>query len=421
MGTARVRTMTVEQVHAWARGIPGLPRGDADGFAGQCFLEDIDGTALLAQTRDTLCNELGVAQHHVGAVEAAIASLLSHEGAVGANVTAATPRSVHDTFHELMVSEGVPPYSPGAAARVSAAHPPASTPSFLLQVERSLSALQDRYGSVVALEKSLSHEAFESAQKQRAVSVAAAEAVRLDLEEQLTGHSEVCRALEHRAAAAEREVWEARHLSDALMTTVESRHITREAELVARVEELMARIAEQTQARVTAERRRDEMESELELAQAIGEAAQEELATELGRSREEKAATKIQMIWRLHRVTKAALTDPLSRRALLLEVESARVAAAAKNMQIKVCGCAPHEFGTLAFPAFDLASDLTLGPRRGMIACLDTRTTQAACVAREAACVGSPDARGNAAIRATALGIENQSALTLGVQCCCIR
>ena len=344
MGTARVRTMTLEQVHAWARSIPGLPRGDADGFAGQCFLEDIDGTALLAQTRDTLCNELGVAQHHVSTVEAAIASLLSQDCAdVCTNVTAATPRNVHDTLHELMVSEGVPPYSPAAATRISAARTPVSTSSFLLQVERSLSALQNRHGSVVALEKCLSYEAFVSAQKQHAASVAAAEAVRLDLEEQLTEHSEVCQALEHRAAAAEREVWEAHHLSEALMTTVESRHITRETELVARIDELTARIAAETQARVMAERRRDEMESELELAQAIGEAAQEELATELGRAREEKAATKIQMIWRLHRVTKAALTDPLRRQALLVEVESARVAAAAYNVQIKVCGCAPQE------------------------------------------------------------------------------
>lgn len=334
MGTAaeQVRRMTVEQVHTWARGLPGLPRGDADAFAGQCFLEDVDGAALLAQTRESLCSELGVAQQQVHTVEAAIESLRQEGVRPLFNDPVATPRSLRDSFHDLMVSEGVPPTS----TRLSATRTPVSTPDFVLQVERSLSALQDRHSGVVQLEKRLSQEALDSAQREREASAAAAEAVRLDLQE----HSEARQQVEQRAAAAEREVRQVRQKSqesqEALLAAAEDRHAIREAELVARIDELMARVATETEARTKAEESRDELEGELQLAHAMGEAAEEQLAAELLRAREERAATKIQMIWRVYRVSKVALADSLSHRALLLEVESARVAAAVKNVQIQV-------------------------------------------------------------------------------------
>ena len=332
MGAARVRMMSVEQVHAWGRGIAGLPRGDADAFAGQCFLEDIDGVALLAQTRASLCEELGVAAQHVDAVEAAIESLRRDGADSRVSVLTATPCSTSERSHHLLVSEGVPPTSPAAAARISAGRTPTSTSDLAQQVERSLSALQDRHGGVIEQERQLRQEALAAAEHERMAAVAAAEAVRLDLEAQ----SELSQALEQRAAAAERELRDVRQESDTLLAAMEGRHTAREAELCARMDELMARVAMETEARVAAERGRDEMESELALAQAIGEAAEEQLAIELGRAREERAATKIQMIWRVHRVTQAALAGPLNHRALLLEVESARVAAAVKDAQTKV-------------------------------------------------------------------------------------
>jgi hypothetical protein len=357
MGTARVRMMSVEQVHAWGRGIAGLPRGDADAFAGQCFLEDIDGAALLAQTRESLCEELGVAAQHVDVVEAAIKSLQRNGVDFRTSVASATPRSIGESFHDLLVAEGLPPTSPAAAARISARRTPASTPDLALQVERRLSALQDRHGGVVEQEKRLSQEAFAAAEHERVASVAAAEAVRLDLQ----AHSEVSQAIEQRAAAAEREAREVRQESEALMATAESRHTAREAELVAQIDELMARVATETEARVAAERDRDEMENELALAQAMGEAAEEQLAIELGRAREERAATKIQMIWRVHRVTQVALSGPLNHRALLLEVESARVAAAVTDAQSKVRGYALHKsLACFASPACSTVCGLTL-------------------------------------------------------------
>ena len=51
------------------------------------------------------------------------------------------------------------------------------------------------------------------------------------------------------------------------------------------------------------------------------QAASDQLAVEMQAAREAKAATKVQMMWRLHRVKERVLTDPLNQRALMLEVE----------------------------------------------------------------------------------------------------
>jgi hypothetical protein len=332
----RVKMMTVEQVHQWARAIPGLPRGARDAFGGQCFLEDVDGVDLLAQTRDTLCSDLGVEAKHVDAVESAIEALRSGvvppSPGVGRAAAAVTPpRGVHEAFHDLMLSEGVPPRSPATAARAAGVRSPLSTQERFMQVEHSLSGLEARHGGVVELQKRLSEEAFDSAERETTASAAADEAVRLDLEDRLSEQAEARTALQQRVAAAEREIWTARQESAAMLATAEGEHAERE-------DELEARIAGEREARLAAERRRDEMEDELGLALAMGEAAEEQLAAELCRAREDRAATKIQMVWRVHRVTKAGLTAPLDHRALLLEVASARVAAAVVNVQIQVGG-----------------------------------------------------------------------------------
>ena len=109
--------------------------------------------------------------------------------------------------------------------------------------------------------------------------------------------------------------------------TIEAEHEMREADLE-------ARLHEEITSREALERLRDDMEMELAVAQALAEATVEQLAVEIRTGRETKAATKVQMMWRLHRVKEGMLTGPLNQRALLLEVEAARVAAAVVNAQI---------------------------------------------------------------------------------------
>ena len=340
--------MGVEDIHKWARSMAAVPRSVADAFGGQCFLEDVDGPMLLSLTADALHTELGVEREYVAAVQAAI-ELLRRGGAVTA---APRTKSLREAFQDLQVvpSEGVPPPSPALALGSPAMARPPPSP-YGATFRRSPSPTEaEPEPEWVSPDTTLS-----DAAESHVASLESDERAVLDA-------SEGKAALERRLQAAERQgagrhrpflrstrlhfprewrlvLTECGNLCVVTTATVlrsqsAMREATIEAEHEMREADLEARLHEETSSREAAERLRDNMEMELAVSQALAEGALEQLAVEIRTGRETKAATKVQMIWRLHRVKEGVLTGPLNQRALLLEVEAARVAAAVVNAQI---------------------------------------------------------------------------------------